>query len=220
MPRTSRPIPGGLCAHLVTRGNDRAVVFRSDDDFAQLVELMRDAQRRTRLDLLAWCFMPNHLHLVVRPRADGDVARWMQWLLTTHVQRHRMRHKTTGHVWQGRYKSFLIQEDRYLLAVVRYVERNPVRAGLVRSARDWLWSSTATRLAGCGDDLLLARSPVSLPEPWLEWVDIPLSSAELDKIRLSVNRNRPLGDPAWTRGIAERFNFLGTLAPRGRPRNL
>jgi len=210
-------MPGGLCVHVVTRGNARATVFHSDDDYAIFMQLVSAAQGRVRLELLAWCLMPNHLHLVMRPLADGDLARFMHWLLTTHVQRHRVRHGTTGRVWQGRYKAFPIQADAHFLTVLRYVERNPVRAGLVDCALEWRWSSARERQAASGEHGLLAPSPVPLPSPWLDWVDKPLTGAELANVRTSIRRDRPLGDSAWTRELANRLNLLGTLKPRGRP---
>jgi putative transposase len=178
---------------------------------------MADAQTRVPLEIFAWCLMPNHVHFVVRPRADGDLAKWMHWLLTAHVQRHRIRHKTTGRIWQGRYKAFPIQADVHLLTVLRYVERNPVRARLAVRAVDWRWSSARER-ASTGPYRLLASSPVPLPSPWLDWVDTPLTTAELVAIRRCAKRDRPLGDASWTREVADRLDLLGTLRPRGRPR--
>jgi len=220
MPRFSRPIPGGVCAHVVTRGNAWERIFHSQADYETFSGLMVAAQARASMEIFAWCLMPNHVHFVVRPRADGDLSRWMHWLLTTHVQRHRVRHKTTGRIWQGRYKAIPIQVDRYLLTLLRYVERNPVRAGLTSSSRDWAWSSLTAReghRSHCG---LLAPSPLSLPSPWVPWVDTPLTERELESVRVSIRRDRPLGDPAWTRGMSERLNLVGTLSPRGRPRSL
>ena len=187
-------------------------------DYANFMQLMRDAQDRVRIEILAWCLMPNHVHLVIRPSADGDLARWMHWLLTTHVQRHRVRHKTTGRIWQGRYKAFPIQADRHLLTVLRYVERNPVRAALVPSAIDWNWSSARERSSSVVPHALLAPSPVPLPSPWLGWVDLPLTNAELASIRRCAKRDRPLGDASWTRDVAGHLDLLGTLRARGRPR--
>ncbi len=218
MPRFSRPMPGGFCVHVVTRGNARATVFHSDADYTSMTQLMMDAQAHVRVELLAWCLMPNHMHLVIRPAGDGDLARWMHWLLTTHVQLHRVRHRTTGRIWQGRYKAFPIQTDRHLLTVLRYVERNPVRAGLTPHANEWKWSSARERRRAGTPRSLLACSPVPLPSPWLEWVDTPLTDAELVAIRACVRRDRPLGEASWTREVAGRLDLLGTLRPRGRPR--
>jgi len=209
---------GGVCAHVVTRGNARATVFHSDDDFALFMELVSAALTRVPIELLAWCLMPNHLHLVLRPLNDGDLSRFMHWLLTTHVQRHRIRHGTTGRLWQGRYRAFPIQADAHLLIVLRYVERNPVRAGLVVRALGWLWSSVHERQSLAGERGILAPSPVPLPSPWTDWVDKPLTGAELADVRTSIRRNRPLGESAWTHEMAGRLNLLGTLNPRGRPR--
>jgi len=220
MPRFAKQIPGGICAHVMTRGNARATVFHTDRDYSELIELMHDAQRRVYVETLSWCLMPNHLHFVIRPRENGDLAKWMHWLLTTHVQRHRRRYDTTGRVWQGRYKAFPIQADGHLLTVLRYVERNPVRAGLVSRAAEWRWSSAGARSQSHSAGSLLTESPVPLPSPWLDWVDAPLTSGELEAVRLCAKRGRPLGDPAWTRGVAERLDLLGTMAPRGRPRVL
>jgi putative transposase len=202
----------------VTRGNARATVFHSDADYASMTRLMMDAQAVVRVEVLAWCLMPNHMHIVIRPVGDGDLARWMHWLLTTHVQQHRVRHRTTGRIWQGRYKAFPIQTDRHLLTVLRYVERNPVRAGLAPHAIEWTWSSARERRHAGMPRSLLAGSPVPLPSPWLDWVDAPLTDAELEAIRDCVRRDRPLGDRLWTRDVASRLDLLGTLRPRGRPR--
>jgi putative transposase len=211
---------GGVCVHVVTRGNARATVFHSAEDYSEFSALISAAQDRVRLELFSWCLMPNHLHLVVRPQADRDLTKWMHWLLTTHAQRHRTRHATTGHVWQGRYKVFPIQADGHFVRVLRYVERNPVRANLVSSSRDWRWSSLSRRLAFSRSDALLAESPVPLPTPWDEWVDLPLTEDELAAIRASVRRSRPLGDMAWARGASDRLGVQATMTPRGRPRNL
>lgn len=220
MPRFSRPIPAGLCAHLVTRGNARATVFHSDEDYRAFLDLIRAARARLPIDLFAWCLMPNHVHLVLRCGADGDIGRWMHWLLTTHVQRHRRRHGTTGRIWQGRYRAFPIQADEHLLTVLRYVERNPVRAGLTHSAADWPWSSAADRRAGRSARCDLSRSPVPLPEPWAPWVDTPLTSAELDAVQRAVRYDRPYGDAIWSRRMTDRLDLPAQVRPRGRPRNL
>lgn len=146
MARTARASVGGLCYHVLNWGNGRAEVFPKEGDFAAFVELMAQANERVPMRILGYALLPNHFHLVLWPRDDGDLSRWMQWLLTTHVRRYHRHYHGSGHVWQGRFKAFPIQQDHHLLTVLRYVERNPLRAKLVRRAERWAWSSLAWRV--------------------------------------------------------------------------
>ena len=148
MPRSSRPTPGGYCYHVLNRGNARRTVFRKPADYDSFVGLLGEAQERGPMRLVAWCLMPNHFHLVLWPRGDGDLSRYMMWLLTAQVRRYHRHYRSSGHVWQGRFKSFPIQKDEHLIAVLRYVERNPLRANLVAKAQDWRWSSAAAPREG------------------------------------------------------------------------
>src|SRR5947209_8411225 len=162
---------------------------------------MADAQQRLPVDLLGYCLMPNHFHLVLRPHADGDLGRWMQWLLTAHARRYHRHYGTSGHVWQGRFKAFPVEADDHLRTVLRYVERNPVRADLVARAEHWKWSSLAVWLRS--DPLLWRGAPAMRDETWLARVYVPLSAADLQRLRHSVSRGRPFGGEAWTRHTAE-----------------
>ncbi len=141
MPRTARACVGGYTYHVLNRGNARATVFHKPDDFDAFLAMMAEASIRVPMRILAYCLMPNHFHLALWPRADGELSRWMHWLMTTHVRRYLRHYRSSGHVWQGRFKAFPIQEDEHLLTVVRYIERNPLRAGLVERAEAWRWSS-------------------------------------------------------------------------------
>lgn len=143
MPRTARASVGGAVYHVINRGNQRATVYHSPPDYAAFLQLVERADERIPMRLLAYCLMPNHFHLVLWPHEDGDLSRWMQWLLTAHVRRYHRVLGTSGRVWQGRFKAFPVQSDGHLLAVLRYVEANPLRAGLVRRAEEWAWSSAA-----------------------------------------------------------------------------
>jgi putative transposase len=218
MPRTARAIQAGLCYHLINRGNGRAAVFHDDDDYHAFVRLMRQATARVPLRPLAFCLMPNHFHLVAWPSADDQPARWMEWLLTTHVRRYRRRYGGSGHVWQGRYKAFPIAEDEHLLTVLRYVERNALRANLVERAEDWQWSSLRERLAA---PLLpwLDPGPVPRPADWLARVNEAQTEAELVRLRQSVARGAPFGGEEWTRETAARLGLGFTLRDPGRPRH-
>lgn len=160
MPRTARASVADVCYHVINRGNGKRSIFHADSDYASFLKLLNEAKDHTPMRLLAYCLMPNHVHLVVRPVGDGDLGRWMQWLLTSHVRRYHRHYQTSGHVWQGRFQAFPIQEDDHLLTVIRYVERNPVRAaGLaVSKAEHWPWSSrSAASLGDAADDRSVAR---------------------------------------------------------------
>jgi putative transposase len=142
----------------------------------------------------------------------------MQWLMTSHVRRHHRRYGGSGHVWGGRFKAFPAQGDWHLLSVLRYIERNPLRAGLVDRAQDWTWSSLHRRLAP-SPPAYLDPGPVPRPQDWLEWVHQPQSQEELDAIRLSIARGRPWGQEPWVRQIASQLDLESSLRSRGRPKN-
>jgi len=189
MPRIARLAVGGICYHVTDRGNAGMTVFHSGRDYAEFVKLLGAACERVPMRVIAYCLMPNHLHLVLWPKGDGDLGRWMQWLLTSHVRRHHRRHGTDGHIWQGRYKSFPIQRDEHLLTVLRYVERNPQRAGLVARAQDWQWSS----LSGSPGQPPLHAGPVPRGRHWLRWVNEHEPEQDLIALRRCAARGAPFG---------------------------
>ena len=219
MPRTLRASSADFCYHVLNRGNARAAVFHDDDDYATFIELIGLACERLPMRVLAYCLMPNHFHLVLRPHADGDLSRWMQWLLTAHVRRHHRRHRSSGHIWQGRFKAFPTQDDGHLLAVLRYVERNPLRTGLVPSAQDWPWSSLP---------LVGSRSRPAYFDPgprppraqWLRRVNAPMTEAKLSALQRCIDRGAPFGTAAWSEQAAESLGLESSLRPLGRPRKV
>jgi putative transposase len=217
MPRTARADTAGFCYHVINRGNRRAEVFRKDGDYAAFAKLLRQGCARLGTRLLAYCLMPNHFHLALWPRKDGELGAWMQWLLTTHVRRYHRHYRSSGHVWQGRYKAFPIQEDEHLLAVLRYIERNALRAQLVGRAEDWAWSSLRWWTAP-GSLPFLDPGPVPRPADWLEHVNRPASQKELERIRQSVVRGSPFGSDLWVKQTAGNLGLESTLRKPGRPR--
>jgi len=177
---------------------------------------MREAQARIELDLYAVCVMPNHFHLVAAARSEGDLSRWMHWLLTTHSRRHNVYRGETGRVWQGRFKAFPICKDEHLFTVLRYVERNALRANLVAHAREWPWGSLAWR---CGiAPIELAPPPGGLPTRWERLVDEPLTGPELTAVRHCVQKQRPFGPFPWAVDAARLCGLEQTLRSPGRPR--
>lgn len=209
MPRTARASVGGICYHAINRGNGRARVFHNERDYGVFESLMRQAVSRIPMRISAWCLMPNHFHFVLWPIANGDLGRWMHWLLTCHVRRHHRRYGTDGRIWQGRFKAFPIEQDEHLLTVMRYVERNPLRAGMVDRAENWRWSSLHRGREA--DTMLTLHSPIERTQRWLSWVNEPQSSEEESDLRLSIKRSRPYGNEIWARTTAEILGLESSL---------
>ncbi len=216
MSRTARASKGGICYHVVNRGNRRATVFHDDDDYRYFVNLMQKSCEKLPMRILAWCLMPNHFHFVLWPHEDGDLGNWVHRLLTGHVGRYHTKRGSSGRVWQGRYKSFPIQQDRHLLTVLRYVERNPLRANLVDTAGNWRWSSASTMLGAPGRDLL-SESPVPKPDHWRRLVDDPQNQAEVEALRLCGRKGTPYGSGPWTHNTAAELGLEASLRSVGRP---
>ena len=217
MPRTSRAAVGGLVYHVLNRGNGRLEIFRKPGDYLAFVDLMIDAKERADIEVFGFCLMSNHWHMVVRPRRDRDLAAYFSWLTNTHVKRYRAHYRRTGgHLYQGRYKSFAVEDDAYFLNLLRYVEANPLRAKMVRRAQDWPWSSLSCPAAVSAK--LLDAWPVRRPANWAALVNEPLDRIMESRLKLSFDRGRPLGTDAWTGRIAATMGLQYTLNPRGRPK--
>jgi putative transposase len=220
MPRTARNAPGGIVYHVLNRANGRLRLFRKEADFLAFERVLLLAHRRTPIRILDWCVMSNHWHLVLFPEHDGELTAFMRWLTLTHAQRWKQAHAAVGHghLYQGRFKSFPVQPDEHLLTVLRYVQRNPLRAGLVRRAQDWRWGSCHVRQDRRHELYnLLSPWPVTRPRRWLDLVNQPQREGDEERVRQSIERNRPLGGDAWVRRMAQRLKLTHTLRPRGRP---
>lgn len=227
MPRSNRAQPGGVVFHVLNRGNERRELFEDPGDYDAFVRVLAATLRAVPVSLFSYCIMPNHWHLVLRPQADGDLGKFMQRLTVTHVRRWREKHQSVGlgHLYQGTYKSFPVQDDGHFLQVCRYVERNASRTGLVPTshAENWQWCSLWQRRQEAlpGDPLdwpTLTPWPVDAPRNWLQRVNQPETAAELEPLRTCVNRGRPLGTQAWTAATAKWLGLASTLRSRGRPK--
>jgi len=220
MGRPLRNAVGDIVYHVLNRANARRTMFEKYGDFNAFEEILRQAQALFHMRILAYCIMPNHWHLVLWPRCDGELSRFVGWTSLTHTRRWHCHHHTegTGHLYQGRFKSFPVQADGHFLALCRYVERNPLRAGLALRAEEWRWSSLWHRSCGTPNAAAwLDEWPVPRPADWTTWVNEPQSASELASVRTSVQRNRPLGPEPWMRLTASRLGLDSTLRPRGRP---
>jgi len=221
MPKAPRIAVGGVVYHVFNRANGRSVIFTTPEDYGAFENILAQAVKRTPMRVLAYCLMPNHWHMVLWPIGDGDLSTFLGWLTLTHAVRwHAARGTTgTGHLYQGRFKSFPVQTDRHFLALSRYVERNPLRANLVPRAEQWRWGSLWRREFGSAEaKKLLTPWPVERPSDWVECVNQPLTPAETAAIQQSLRRGRPYGDLHYIEQTAALLRLESTLRSRGRPR--
>ena len=217
MPRGKRNFIDEAYYHIINRGNGKQQIFHSTSDYRAFVSWVIQGKNKHNIHLHAFCLMPNHFHFLLQPMIGTNLSKYMHWVMDKHIHNHRRIHNTVGHIWQGPYKDFIIQEDRHYINVLRYIEGNPVRAALAKSASDWIWSSHRERIGFSSEGKFLNDGPLSLPNDWKTFVDSPLAANELTKIRYSVKRGAPYGNKEWQVATAERLGISNTLRPRGRP---
>ncbi|OGG67006.1 hypothetical protein A3C21_04260 [Candidatus Kaiserbacteria bacterium RIFCSPHIGHO2_02_FULL_59_21] len=221
MARALRVDVGDEVYHVINRANGRFKIFEEDWMYQDFEYLLNEMKEEYEMRILAYVLMPNHWHLLLYPRKDGDLSETMRWLGTAHTRRYHAQTETIGggHLYQGRYKSFIVQTDTHLLTVLKYIERNPVRARFVRSAEHWKWGSAYRRIKGTKKmRLLLADSPVSLPRDYALWVNQAEPTEEVAEIRESIRKGLPYGRESWRSRMVERHDLAQTLREPGRPK--
>ncbi len=186
MTRRTRRLEAGGIQHVVNRSALRSPLFADEAGCRLFLGALHDALDRHDVGLLSWCVMPNHWHLLLQPGTAEALPRFVRWLTLAHSRRWQAFHARPGQgtLYQGRYRSAVVGNDDHLLTVLRYIERNPVRAGLVASAAAWPWSSARERLGSPGK--LLAPLPVPLPADWLGHLDAPQTLAEVEAVRRAI----------------------------------
>ena len=214
MARTARVAPGGEVYHVLNRAAARFRMLRTDADFAAFEAILFEAMQRHPIRLLSHCLMGTHWHFVVWPRETGEVTEFFRWLTHTHAMRWRVAHRSVGMgpLYQGRFKSFPVERGEGLALVCRYVERNALSAGLVTRAEDWRWGSLWWREHGTAEQrALLSPWPFERRPDWAKWVSQPLTKRELERVKTSIARNRPLGGDAWVTKTASRLELAHTI---------
>ena len=221
MPRVERVDVGDQIYHVINRANARVKIFDNNQDYKDFENILEEAVKKFNMRLLAYCIMPNHWHLVIYPISDGDLSRFMGWLTNTHTRRWHTKKGTIGqgHLYQGRYKSFICQNDFHFLALVRYVERNAKRTNLVKRAEDWKWGSARRRIYGTDTQKkVLSSWPVLMPSDYLAYLNEPQKEEEINIIRRSIIKNIPFGREAWRDNIVQKFKLEQSLRGVGRPK--
>lgn len=218
MARRKRMAVGGTVFHVMNRAVGRRTIFPTSADYHSFQGLLFETVEKQATRLCGYCIMPNHWHLVLWPEKDDELPRFMHRLTCIHAMRWRKHTETVGngHLYQSRYKSFAVQDDDHYLTVMRYVERNALRGGLVPSAEAWPFSSLHRREIGATG---LAEGPRVLPTDWTERVNRPQTKAELAAVERSVRREVPFGSASWKKRSATALGLDVTKRPRGRPKS-
>lgn len=220
MGRVARVDIGDMVYHVLNRANFRSQLFSRDKHYQEFLDILEETLELIPMRILSYCLMPNHWHLMLYPKNDGDLSRFMHRVTLTHTQRYHAKTKTVGygHIYQGRYRSILVEQDRYFWTLVRYVERNAKRAALVKNAEDWKWSSIHARLKwNEKQKKLLSPWPVEEPSNYRTWVNQSEPREELENIRYAIRRNKPYGSERWIERTVKKFGLESTIRDPWRP---
>ena len=220
MPRRPRICPPGTCFHVLNRSVARLALFEKPADYEAFERVLHEAFTRVPLPVFAYSVMPNHWHFVVRPQTKTQVTNFFRWLTHTHTMRWHAHYHTegSGHLYQGRFKTFPIEDDEHLLAVLRYVERNPLSASLCENAEDWRYGSLWRTVHGDADSQsLLSSWPIERPRTWKAMVNRPQNEAETKAIQQCLKKGSPYGSQRFVSQSAVRLRLKHTLRSRGRP---
>jgi len=216
MPRIARGLIDNQIYHIINRGNRRETVFHDMYDYERFLKLLQDSKEKYNIEIYAYCLMPNHFHLVIYTKYSESLSKAMHWISSSYVRYYNKRYKISGHLWQGRYKSFIVEQDSYLLVLLKYVEVNPKRAKIVKLCQDYKYSSAYNRINNINDELINIP-PIELPNNWNKYINEEESKIDVDYIRNSIERQSPLGEELWQKNIAKECGIESTLNPRGRP---
>ena len=219
MPRSKRVTLGNHVYHVLNRAAGKALLFTDTEDYHAFEELLIEAKQRIPVKILAYCLMPNHWHLLIWTHRDGDISVFIKWLATTHAARWTRKHECVGRgaVYQSRFKSVAVECGAHLFWVWRYVERNALRANLVQRAEEWRWGSLWHRYRTTSRNAL-DEGPMCLPVDWIDVVNVPQTSAELEAFRLRMKLNQPFGGDGWLarKGDTYEKRKARGLTPTGR----
>jgi REP-associated tyrosine transposase len=223
MARKLRVLADNDVYHVINRRVARLELFEDGGDYQAFIKVLDEVAPLFPIRILAYCLMPNHWHFLLWPRKGKALPGFMQRLTVTHMRRWHAHRNSTGEgpVYQGRYKSFPVQDDGNLLTVARYIERNALRAKLVSRAEQWRWCSLFDRVNKSAPAWLERPSawPVTMRSDWVSWVNRAETAKELEALRTSVNRGRPYGSAVWQIKTAGRLGLNQTLRDPWRPKN-
>lgn len=220
MPRTARIVIPDFPYHITQRGNYRQDVFEDDEDRVSYLSWINDYSKKYKLSIVAYCLMDNHVHFIAIPRKDDSLAKVFSISHMRYSQYFNKKKKASGHLWQGRFYSCVMDDD-YLVTALRYVERNPVRAGIVRKPWQWKWSSAGEHV-GQRNGIIDIENITTLidtsDEEWKDYIDLAENREEVENIRKQTLLGRPLGTEDFIAKLGKRLGKVLSVLPRGRPK--
>jgi putative transposase len=225
MPTTARVVLPAYPHHVVQRGHNRQMVFAANSDYERYLATLAEFKDVFGVKLYAWCLMTNHVHLLLEPSTPTGLGRLMKRVSARQTRYRNHVERRSGTLWGGRYKSSLVQTDAYLLACCRYIETNPVRAGMVAAAQHYPWSSCRARLGYASRTILdldpcyeaLAADEPTRRQRYSEFLHGAVPNGEWALIRAAVQRGQLTGDDQFSEQVAARLNRRIEKRGRGRP---
>lgn len=219
MPRIARIVAVGLPHHITQRGNYKQNVFLDDNNRKQYLSWIQEYSHKYDLSILAYCLMQNHVHFIAIPDREDSLAKTFNAAHMRYSQYFNKKMQAAGHLWQGRFYSCILDEP-HLMVAAKYIERNPVRANVVKKPWEWKWSSTLAHTAKEGSLIRLKNLFKIIDmsyESWKQYIDSEEEEKTLDNIRRHTLTGRPLGSMAFIENLEERFGRRLLALPRGRP---
>jgi putative transposase len=217
MARIARIVVPGYPHHITQRGNRRQKTFFCDEDYREYIDLMAEWCNRCNVTIWAYCLMPNHTHLIAVPQTEESLRKAIGEAHRRYSRMINFREGWRGYLWQGRFSSF-VMDERYLLTAVRYIELNPVRAGLVKDPATYRWSSASAHIEGRDDCLVRVSGLLEMVPDWKEFIGAVIESAEYEQVRRHERTGRPLGDESFIQrleAILKRQLQRGKPGPKG-----
>lgn len=219
MPRIARAVVVEFPHHVIQRGNNRKKVFFAKKDKEKYLSLLKKYAGKWNSPILVYCLMSNHVHLLTRPHREESLYKMMQGVTLCYTQYINRAYKRTGRLWESRYHSCIVDEEKYLWAAARYIEQNPVRAGIVKKEEDYRYSSARSHIAGAVDGVLgeelFTREQ---RKDYIKFIRENIPEVQLKSLRYSTRTGRPFGSEEFTKRMETKLKRTFTLKPPGRPR--
>ena len=221
MPRIARVIATGYPHHITQRGNYRQRIFSEDTDYKKYLSILKEETKKYSLIILAYCFMPNHVHFIGVPEKEDSMAKVFKYAHMKYSQYYNKKTHGAGHLFQGRFFSS-VMDEMHTLACARYIERNPVRAKMVKKPYDYDWSSAKAHCRVEQLDTLQVSKLFSYVEEkqktWKEFIEIPDNYDEVKEIREHTRKGRPIGTNSFVGKLEKKLGRFLKLKPKGRPK--